>query len=108
MDNLADSENKGSRIHLLVCVDDILVAANNLADIDLVKARLTATFDVRDLGAAKYFMGSGLDRHRQARTLKMTQERLAIDPGAPGAQVWAQGRQDQKQPRKHTNQARAS
>ena len=71
------AEYKGNRIYILVSVDDILVAAKDLADVNHVKARLTAIFDVRDLGAAKYFLGMGLDRNRQARTLKMTQERLA-------------------------------
>ena len=36
-------------------------------------------FDVRDLGAAKYFLGMSLDRDRQKRTLKVTQERLATE-----------------------------
>ncbi len=52
-------------------VDDILVAAKNLADINHVKARLTAIFDVRDLGEAQLFVGMSLDRDWQARTVKM-------------------------------------
>ena len=54
------------------------MAAKNLADINHVKARITAIFDVRDLGEAKY-LGMSLDRERQARTLKTTQERLAAE-----------------------------
>ncbi len=76
---LFTAQYKGSNIYILVYVDDILVAAKNLADINHVKARLTDIFDVRSLGEAKYFLGMSLDRDRQARTLKMTQERLATE-----------------------------
>ncbi len=76
---LFTAQYKGSNIYILVYVDDILVAAKNLADINHIKARLTAIFDVRDLGEAKYFLGMRLDRDRQARTLKMTQGRLATE-----------------------------
>jgi len=63
---LFTAQYKGNNIYILVYVDDILVAAKNLADINHVKARLTAIFDVRDLGEAKYFLGMSLDRDRQA------------------------------------------
>jgi len=76
---LFTAQYKGSNIYILVYVDDILVAAKNLADINHIKARLTAIFDVRDLGEAKYFLGMSLDRDRQAKTLKITQERLATE-----------------------------
>ncbi len=52
---LFTAQYKGSNIYILVYVDDILVAAKNLADINYVKARLRAIFDVKDLGEAKYF-----------------------------------------------------
>ena len=70
---------KHGTVYLLVYVDDILVAAKSIADIRHVKDRLTKVFKVRDLGEAKYFLGMSLDRDRQAKTLKMTQERLAIE-----------------------------
>ena len=76
---LFTAQYKGSNIYILVYLDDIRVAAKNLADINHVKARRTAIFDVRDLGEAQYFLGMSLDRDRQARTLKMTQERLATE-----------------------------
>ncbi len=76
---LFTTQYKGSNIYILVYVDDILVAAKNLADVNHIKARLTAIFDIRDLGEAKYFLGMSLNRDRQARTLKMTQERLATE-----------------------------
>ena len=76
---LFTAKYKGSNIYILVYVDDILVAAKNLADIEHIKARLTTIFDVRDLGEARYFLGMSLDRNRQAKTLKMSQERLATE-----------------------------
>ena len=70
---------KGSKVFILVYVDDILVAAKSITDIQHVKDKLADAFKVRDLGDAKYFLGMSLVRNRQARTLKMTQERLATE-----------------------------
>ena len=70
---------KSSTVYLLVYVDDILVAAKIAADIKHVEDKLTKVFKVRDLGEAKYFRGMSLDRDRQAKTLKMTQERLGTE-----------------------------
>ena len=58
-------------------VDDILIAAKDKAAANNVKERLS--FDVRDLGEAKYFLGSSLDRDRAEHTLKMSQHRLASE-----------------------------
>ena len=70
---------KSGKVFLLVYVDDILVAAKSLADIQHVKDRLTKAFKVRDLGEVKYFLGMSVKRNREAKTLKMTQERLATE-----------------------------
>ena len=70
---------KSGTVYLLVYVDDILVAGKSAADIQHVKDRLTKVFKVRDLGEAKYFLGMSLDRDRQAKTLKMRQERLSTE-----------------------------
>ena len=70
---------KDGKVYVLVYVDDILVAYKSLEDIQHVKHRLTEVFKIRDLGEAKYFLGMGLDRNRQAKTLKLTQERLATE-----------------------------
>ena len=60
---LCKAECQGSRVYFLVYAVDTLVAAKRVADVDHVKARLTAIFDVRQ---AKYFLGVSLDRNRQA------------------------------------------
>ncbi len=76
---LFTAQFKHGTVYVLVYVDDILVAGKNMADIQSVKDMLTKAFKVRDLGEAKYFLGMSLDRDRQARTLKMSQERLATE-----------------------------
>ena len=73
------AEFKGSNVYILVYVDDILIAAKDIAAVNNVKERLTSIFDVRDLGEAKYFLGMSLDRNRAEHTLKMSQHRLASE-----------------------------
>lgn len=73
------AHHKGSNVYVLVYVDDILIAAKDMAAIINVKERLTSAFDVRDLGEAKYFLGMSLDRDRTEYTLKMSQQRLASE-----------------------------
>lgn len=60
---LFKAEYHGSRVYFLVYAVDTLVAAKRVADVDHVKARVTAIFDVRE---AKYFLGVSLARNRQA------------------------------------------
>ena len=76
---LFSAQYKAGTVYILVYVDDILVVAKNLADVQSVKDKLGEAFKITDLGEAKYFLGISLDRDRQARTLKMTQERLATE-----------------------------
>ena len=76
---LFSAQYKAGTVYVLVYVDDILVVAKNLADVQSVKDKLGEAFKITDLGEAKYFLGISLDRDRQARTLKMTQERLATE-----------------------------
>lgn len=84
---------------------NILVASKRLADIKHIKARLT--FDVRGLGEfeAKYFLGMSLDTGREAKKLRMSQERLATKLVH---KAWAERRQDEKCADEHTHQTCAS
>lgn len=70
---------KGNNVYILVYMDDILIAAKDMAAVDNVKERLNSIFDVRDLGEAKYFLGMSLNRNRAEHTLKMSQHRLASE-----------------------------
>lgn len=66
-------------VYLLVYVDDILIASKGIEAVNKVKELLMSVFDVRDLGEAKYFLGMELLRDREAKTLKITQQRMATD-----------------------------
>ena len=61
------------RILLLVYVDDILVAAKSLDNVNKAKHMLQAEFDIKDLGEAKVFLGMEIERDRDAGTLKLSQ-----------------------------------
>lgn len=47
---------------MLVYVDDLLLAGNNIASIDRLKLMLSNTFRMKDLSAVKYFLGLEIDR----------------------------------------------
>ena len=44
-------------VSILLYVDDLVITGTNLDEIDRVKLQLTATFDMKDLGALHYFLG---------------------------------------------------
>ena len=73
------AQYKEEHIFNLVYMDDILIAAKDMAAVASIKERLTFSFDVRDLGEAKYFLGMSLDRSRQKHTLKMSQQGLTSE-----------------------------
>jgi hypothetical protein len=68
---------KDRSVYVLVYVDDLLVAGKNLSDVNRVKQMLMETFDARDLGDAKYFLGMEIERDRSAGTLKLSQKKYA-------------------------------
>lgn len=64
----------GSRIYLLLYVDDMLVAAKNMFDIIELKKELSLRFEMKDLGAAKKILGMEITRNREAGELWLSQE----------------------------------
>ena len=70
------AEVQGSTVWVLVYVDDIQIAGSNSDAIRWVKSQLMSTFDVRDLGPSRYFLGMQLIRDRAQRTLKVVQSRM--------------------------------
>lgn len=66
----------GHDIYLLVYVDDILIASENMSGAERVKASLMSTFDIRDLGDAHYFLGMDIVRDRNVGTVKLAQRRM--------------------------------
>jgi hypothetical protein len=64
-----------NRIMCLVYVDDILVAARDVATMSSIKAQLHSVFEARDLGEATFFLGMHIVRDRGTRTLKLHHEK---------------------------------
>jgi hypothetical protein len=69
----------GSIVYMLVHVDDILVAASDFSVMQQVISQLGSVFTLRDLGDASYYLGMEIVRNRQARTVKLSQQRYVLD-----------------------------
>jgi hypothetical protein len=69
----------GQRVFILIWVDDILVAASNLQQVQKVKEQLMSIFEARDLGEARMFVGFQIERNRAQRTLKIHQQHIVRD-----------------------------
>jgi hypothetical protein len=63
----------GSYIILLLYVDDMLVAGSNMQDINVLKKKLSNSFAMKDLGAAKKILGMRITRDRKNRKLTLSQ-----------------------------------
>ena len=64
----------GSFIYLLLYVDDMLIAAKNMSDIEELKKQLNRVFEMKDLGAAKKILGMKIERDRIGGKLYLTQK----------------------------------
>src|ERR1044071_4301373 len=64
----------GSRIYLVLYVDDMLIAAKSKSDIQKLKASLSTEFEMKDLGAARKILGVEIYRERKKRKLFLSQE----------------------------------
>jgi hypothetical protein len=59
----------GSLVYLLLYVDDMLIAAKNLVEINKLKTQLSGEFEMKDLGATKKILGMEIHRDREAGKL---------------------------------------
>ncbi|KAG7564815.1 Retrotransposon Copia-like N-terminal [Arabidopsis suecica] len=64
-------------IALLVYVDDILIASNSDAAVSDLKSVLAASFKLKDLGQAKYFLGLEIARNKSG--ISVSQRKYALD-----------------------------
>nr|GFB12057.1 retrovirus-related Pol polyprotein from transposon TNT 1-94 [Tanacetum cinerariifolium] len=64
-----------SYVYLLLYVDDMLIAAKNMAVINDLKALLKSKFEMKDLGAAKKILGMEICHDRKAGRLWVSQEK---------------------------------
>nr|GEZ70067.1 retrovirus-related Pol polyprotein from transposon TNT 1-94 [Tanacetum cinerariifolium] len=64
-----------SYVYLLLYVDDMLIAAKNMAVINNLKALLKSEFEMKDLGAVKKILGIEIWHDRKAGRLWISQEK---------------------------------
>ena len=67
------SLNDGSFIFLLLYVDDMLIAAKSIVEVNKLKVLLSREFDMKDLGAAKKIVGMEIHRDRDDKRLWLSQ-----------------------------------
>jgi hypothetical protein len=67
------SLDDGSFIFLLLYVDDMLIAAKSIVEVNKLKVLLSKEFDMKDLGAAKKILGMEIRRDRGAKKLWLSQ-----------------------------------
>jgi hypothetical protein len=63
----------GHCIILLLYVDDMLVAGSNMEDINVLKKKLSNSFVMKDLGAAKKILGMRIIRDMNNHKLTLPQ-----------------------------------
>ena len=63
-----------SYVFLLLYVDDMLIAGSSMREINNLNTRLSASFEMKDLGPAKQILGMKISRDRSAGTLNLSQE----------------------------------
>jgi hypothetical protein len=67
------SLDDGSFIFLLLYVDDMLIAAKSIVEVNKLKVLLNEEFDMKDLGAAKKILRMKICRDRDAKKLWLSQ-----------------------------------
>ena len=63
----------GSLLILILYVDDMLIAGKNINEVDALKSKLNATFDMKDLGEANHILGMHIVRKRDKKLLFLSQ-----------------------------------
>ena len=69
--------SKSSRskfVIMILYVDDILIAKNNIEYLKDIKSWLSSNFEMKDMGNAIYILGVKISRDRSRRLLSLSQE----------------------------------
>jgi Reverse transcriptase (RNA-dependent DNA polymerase)/GAG-pre-integrase domain len=72
-------EMNGKRQYILTFVDDCLMAAGTLQEIQAMKKEIMAVFTCRDLGEPTSFLSMHICRDREKRTISISQPKLVAD-----------------------------
>lgn len=68
---------------LIVYVDDIILIGNDLVELGMLKKKLAANFEIKDLDALKYFLGNEFARSKEG--IFVNQRKYILDlPGEIG------------------------
>ncbi|KAG7636059.1 Transposon En/Spm-like [Arabidopsis thaliana x Arabidopsis arenosa] len=65
--------NNEELVYLLLYVDDMLIAAKNMSEVNKVKKRLSSEFEMKDMGAASKILGIEIKRDRVNGVLCLSQ-----------------------------------
>jgi len=79
---------KGGKAYHMVYVDDILIASNSKKLIKMIKQQLTGSFDARDMGEAKAYLGMNIERDREAKTIRLSQSLTQVRTRVGHATWW--------------------
>jgi len=69
------STNKSSKVIVIVYVDDLLLASQNLQELRKLKEALNKNFQMKDLGPAKDILGINIQRDTPTGKIRLTQRR---------------------------------
>ena len=64
----------GSFVYLLLYVDDMLIAAKNMSEIQVLKKQLSDEFEMKDLDATKKILGMKIQRDRTSKKVYLSQK----------------------------------
>ena len=86
----------GSYVFLLLYVDDMLIVGSSMREINNLKTRLSAAFEMKDLSPVKQILGMNISRNRSAGTLNLSQElyiekvlsRFRVNDAKPRTTPW--------------------
>ena len=65
----------GSLLSPILYVNDMLIVGKNIHEVDALKSKLNATFDMKDLGEANHILGMRIVWNRGKKTLFLSQSR---------------------------------
>lgn len=68
-------KKEGKIVVVLLYVDDMLVASNDQEKLEEIKEKLSGTFETKDLGEPKNFLGITIERNKEERYMSIHQAR---------------------------------